>query len=102
GDHPEQRLIARLFPLDVGVKERSKENGLRVYPNPGNGRIQLQWPGHNAINLEVQDALGRTVYREEALRAPFELDLSHLTAGVYNLLVTARDGRRASAKWIKQ
>jgi hypothetical protein len=102
GDHPEQHLLLRLYPLDVGVQEQAKDQGLQLYPNPGSDLAQLTWAGHYTIAMEVKDALGRTVHREQVLHEPFFVDLSRLPSGFYNLLATAPDGKRASAKWLKQ
>jgi hypothetical protein len=102
GDHPEQRLLMRLYPLDVGVREHKKVGSLLVVPNPGNGLLQISWPGYREFDLEVRDGLGRIVHREHILRESDNVELPHVKAGVYNLLVTAPDGMRASAKWIKQ
>ncbi|MBS1938689.1 MAG: delta-60 repeat domain-containing protein [Bacteroidetes bacterium] len=102
GDHPEQRLLMRLFPLDVGVKENKKVGSPFVAPNPGNGLFQIRWPGYREFDLEVRDGLGRIVHREHILREGDNVELPHVKAGVYNLLVTAPDGTRASAKLMKQ
>ena len=72
------------------------------YPNPGDGSIRINWPSQRSFDLEVRDGLGRIVHREHLFRESDNVELPHLKAGVYNLLVTALDGTRASAKWIKQ
>lgn len=102
GDHPEQRLLMRLYPLDVGVREHKKVGSLLVVPNPGNGLLQISWPGYREFDLEVRDGLGRIVHREQIVEGSGNVELPHVKAGVYNLLVTAPDGMRASAKWMKQ
>ena len=102
GDHPEQRLLLRLYPLDVGVREHKKVGSLLVVPNPGNGLLQISWPGYREFDLEVRDGLGRIVHREQIVEGSGNVELSHVKAGVYNLLVTAPNGKQASAKWMKQ
>ncbi len=102
GDHPEQRLLMRLYPLDVGVLEHKKVGAFIAAPNPGNGLLQINWPGHREFDLEVLDGLGRIVHRKHLFRESANVELPHVKAGVYNLVVTAPDGTRASATWIKQ
>lgn len=88
--------------IPLGVPENKKVGSPFVVPNPGNGLFQISWPGHREFELEVRDGLGRIVHRERFVEGGGNVELPHVKAGVYNLLVTAPDGTRASAKWIKQ
>jgi hypothetical protein len=87
------------FPAGVQGLEAGRAS---IFPNPGSGLVQFTWPGHNMIAMEVMDALGRIVHREQVLHEPLATDLSALPAGMYNLLLTATDGKRTTAKWIRQ
>ena len=96
-------FIVKLHGLSVGIPEKEQPTGkVQVWPNPGHGQVRLDWPGHPVFNLEAQDATGRTVHREVAVRTPFIVDLSRLPKGFYNLLLRTPDGNYAAAKWMKQ
>lgn len=86
----------------AGLEELDHTVTFSLSPNPGNGTVQFVWPASREFGLEIRDALGRIVHREHIFKESDSVDLSHVKAGVYNLLVTAPDGTRASAKWIKQ
>jgi hypothetical protein len=64
--------------------------------------VHINWPGERLFDLEVRDGLGRIVRRERIVEGSGNVEIPHVKAGVYNLLVTAPNGTRASAKWIKQ
>jgi hypothetical protein len=59
-----------------------------LYPNPGQGLYQLQWPEcwQGEVKLRISDALGRVVYRETVEVGQSErkaFSLLHLSAGLY-------------------
>jgi hypothetical protein len=61
---------------------------ISIYPNPSNGRIQLQMDRAQLSNhsgLEIFDAHGFRVYSITNLdgRTEDEIDLSHLNQGLY-------------------
>ena len=86
----------------TGQEELNQAVNIALSPNPGNGLLQISWPGYHEFDLEVRDGLGRIVHREHLFRESDIVELPHVQAGVYNLLVAAPDGTRASAKWIQQ
>jgi hypothetical protein len=70
-----------------------------VSPNPSTGgRFQLNAPEAPALSsaaFTVSDMMGRTVAQQPALAAPSptrELDLSHLTTGIYLLRLDTKQG----------
>ncbi len=96
-------FIAKLNSLSVGMAEvQMPKHTLRVWPNPGEGHVRLSWLGQVQFSVEVIDTKGRMVLQQQATYAPFDLDLSHLPSGLYNLLVTAPDGTKTTAKWMYQ
>lgn len=98
-----QATWAEECEISLGLNEQHKADvALEPYPNPGSGFLQLNWPGNRTFDLIVQDAMGRTLYRNRVLEETGTVDLSPIPNGLYFLLVTAPDGTRASAKWIKQ
>jgi hypothetical protein len=52
--------------LEVGVPENERRTTLRIFPNPNSGPFTLSLSDAQAFDtLEIHDALGRCVYREQ-------------------------------------
>jgi subtilisin family serine protease len=85
-----------LSPTTGIVHSISNPQGILVYPNPGNGRFQLEWIGiqnGEEINLTVMDALGRQVksisYQSDG--NPFSIDLLGLKPGQYFIRLVSKN-----------
>lgn len=79
------------------INELSVES-LSFYPNPSNGRIQLN---DAKGQLQVFDLTGALVYSEVLNNNQETIDLSFLTKGIYQLTVS-NQGEVKTAKLIKQ
>jgi hypothetical protein len=87
----------------VGVEENVADQRLRVFPNPTEGLLNVQFdaPQSGKAQIEVFNVLGERVF--EATRATAAgtqrevIDMSTLTGGIYFVNITA-DGVRASRK----
>jgi hypothetical protein len=102
-NHPNQRLITRLYPLDVGVEEHSGfVPTLKVWPNPGDEFLQMEWPRKVIQELEIRDALGRLALSRKSLPNKTPIAVSGLGAGTYTVHVLTAQGERAVAQWLKQ
>lgn len=87
---PDQMLIARLHPLNVGVNELSPPPSLSVMPNPSNGQFTLSFPAQAEVGvLEVRDALGHLVQSDRLSPNGTEhrVELELQRAGLYYCLV---------------
>ncbi|MDA3944091.1 MAG: GEVED domain-containing protein [Bacteroidetes bacterium] len=78
----------------TGVNERNAIK-LAVYPNPGDGlfQIEMQSGENQKVNLRVFDGQGVSVYSAQDLQTntgKWKLDLSHLPAGVYHLIIEGK------------
>lgn len=85
-NHPNQRLITRLYPLHVGVDELASADVMSVTPNPSNGRFALNYQGQpEAGQLEVRDPLGRIVLHDRLspLSTEHQVVLENVGAGLY-------------------
>ena len=103
GDHPEQRLLMRLYPLNVGVGEAAATvPALSVYPNPAYDRLYVAWDMPGKFSVLVGDLQGRTWLAQNLRSGDAPLDISMLSPGVYLLSVISETGTKAVAKWIKQ
>ena len=103
GYHPEQVCMSRLSMPDVGVVEQSGQGRrLRVWPNPGREALHLEWSGDHIDELEVRDALGRSVLKRISILNNKPIDVASLVPGSYIVLARTAHGERAVAKWVKQ
>ncbi|MBK9597899.1 MAG: T9SS type A sorting domain-containing protein [Flavobacteriales bacterium] len=102
GDHPEQKFITRLYPLNVGVKEHSAERGIRVYPNPGTDKMNVSFEGPETYTVSIQDLQGRAVLERVIGSGTAPIDVSSLSQGMYTVLFIGANGERSTTKWIKQ
>jgi hypothetical protein len=106
--HPDQRMITRLYPLNVGVEElpgAGPEGVLHVWPNPAQDVLHVELPeaARQAMAV-VRDALGREVL-QQAVRSPsspMALDIRALPPGLYTVEVLDDTAGRRLAKWIKE
>ena len=77
------------------VPENGLGSGLRVFPNPGDGRFTVTLPKGNApATFTVRDALGRAVMNMTSSAGPITtLDLRSLAVGNYSLEVRMGEER---------
>ena len=80
------------------------KNKLKVYPNPTNGILHIQFAEAIEGQMSIYNALGKQVF---ALRLNSEMTVSTIStaefnAGVYYLVVSQEDGSRYSTSFIKQ
>lgn len=60
---------------------------LLVYPNPGNGAVQITLPNEGESTVHVYDPSGRLLLESKAQDRVFDLDLTTLPKGIYLLLI---------------
>ncbi|MCB9285648.1 MAG: T9SS type A sorting domain-containing protein [Lewinellaceae bacterium] len=73
------------------------DNEIRLFPNPGNGVVQINMPGNAGCEVSVWDALGQLVVQSHHLMEG-RIDLSELPVGLYFL--EFNDGQRSITKRI--
>ena len=64
---------------------------LNLYPNPTTGRATIQVPVSQvdlALDYQIVDNLGKTLSTGVITRNNFEIDLTHLSPGTYNLIIS--------------
>ena len=104
---PDQRFVTRLhrgdFTTSAPPLSSGEGPGMRVYPNPSSGVLQLsmdQLPP--TAQLVVLDALGRTVLQRSVRSHYTTMDLSAQGPGVYLLCVLAENERLAAVRVVVQ
>ena len=91
------------FGDPVSVQAVKTASGkLSIYPNPVSDKVSIAIPGSNKTTVVVYNAFGNEVLSAETNgNNKAELSISHLPAGVYNIV--AFDGiERQHGKFIKQ
>ncbi|MBX2926354.1 MAG: hypothetical protein KF852_00845 [Saprospiraceae bacterium] len=93
-------------PFTSAAGEAVLPGSFRIVPNPSGGSAaqlvisgRFEWP----LQVEVFDALGRRVVAPMVMRtAVLDLPAGDLLPGLYAVLVTDAQGRRATVKWVRR
>ena len=91
--------------IDVSVNDISGITGMELFPNPTNGILNVNLNSNESLSISISiiDLQGREVYSMNNLNVNGELnqqiDLTHLSNGVYSLLIRDEKGV-SSAKLI--
>jgi len=84
------------FTNHPGINEAFSNAGLQVVPNPSDGNIELWFSNipAGAYDIEIFSPDGKVVYRSKhhLNNDKINLDLSHLSGGLYLLKVTGDPG----------
>ncbi|MBQ4441205.1 MAG: leucine-rich repeat domain-containing protein [Bacteroidales bacterium] len=86
----------------VGIVGHDMDNSTHVWPNPTEGRVQVQSAGSDIRSVEVYDISGRQLFSLTANGTTADVDLSGIGAGVYLLRVTLSDGTVTSERIVKK
>ncbi len=99
-----QRMVSRLYGLEVGVREQEYSTVLSLFPNPSDGPLRIASSGLNWLGagITVFDPQGRKVAEGTLLEESPELDLRDLPSGCYVVQVTTTQGQRLMAKWTRE
>jgi len=88
--------------LTLGVPSWSADPVATARPNPSDGYTRLTWPGREGFSVRAFDLNGRQAGEWGSLRPDTPLDLSHLTPGLYELVLTTPDGKSARIRLLNQ
>ena len=85
----------------AGINEfKNKNEGLKFYPNPTNGIINIEV--ENANKIKVVNVLGELVKHEDLKFKQQSIDISSLQNGIYFLQVFNKDKLIGTAKIVKE
>ena len=76
--------------ISVGIKEIIPFSGVKIIPNPSNGKVSIETGLSTACHLAIYTVQGIKVFEKESFTDGM-LDLSHLPKGVYILKITTKD-----------
>ncbi len=100
------RAKNRSFENEFEASNNTLENNnsMSVYPNPGNGLINIRIPKSlkgKMIKIRVLNAIGQIISEfEKKANRQFQLDLSNFNSGIYSISLEG-NGERYSKKIIK-
>ncbi len=71
-------------PVIIGVSELTKNNVIKIFPNPAQDAITVNFPGNQleTTELEITTALGQTVFTK-TITSNEQIDISNLSNGLY-------------------
>lgn len=79
------------------IDDMSEPGLISLYPNPAGNHITISAVGITSGNMTVKDVTGRTVLIKNAVQHS-QIDISHLSAGVYYLILNDGNGK----EWIER
>jgi len=99
-------IFTTIMPAGTGhlaCWENPAKNRIRIYPNPAEERITLEWYGISPTNLDVEiiGMKGMTVYRNSyhsIVKLQESIDLQHLSDGIYMLKI--RTSEDITVTWL--
>ena len=101
GDCGDDTTSQNVLVQDVGIED-FELNPLKVFPNPSNGQFSIQLDGVNGrFNISILDQAGRIVMEDQQATTSTQVDLTHLSIGLYVIEVTI-DNKTFQQQLIKQ
>ncbi|MCL2132175.1 MAG: T9SS type A sorting domain-containing protein [Lentimicrobiaceae bacterium] len=92
-DYPAE-VIATINVGTLGLHENFISK-IKVYPNPANDNLFIESKGF--VTIKIYDMLGKEVLNQNA-DGKTEIDISHLSKGVYNVQIFSEDIDRSFAQ----
>ncbi len=84
-----QPVTASYFLNASTALSEEKSDLFKVFPNPGNGMLHIS-SASQIGNLKIMHITGEMVYMTSTNQMNLDLDLSHLTPGIYVILTDAQ------------
>ena len=81
------------------IQENSLYAPLRIYPNPSEGKVEMQ-SGNDCLRLELHDLVSGLVFAKDLQGTGEQIDLSHLPAGAYICKAFSASGQTRSGMLI--
>lgn len=75
----------------TGVNEKSNENSVSVFPNPSNGRFQLNWKKAQKATIRVYNSTGELILESRSSGTSHQLELSEFSHGVHYVKIQSRE-----------
>lgn len=72
-----------------------------IYPNPTQDRLKIDANPSYKFNLRIYDAEGQQVMKKSRVDTRTDIDISKLPTGVYLVVLTDKEGRKATNRLIR-
>ena len=83
------------------LKLSTPNNTPIIYPNPSSGILKTNLISIDAKTISVYNNIGLLILQDD-FKPSIEWDLSHLSNGIYTILLTQKNGQQKSLSWIKK
>lgn len=86
----------------LSVNEINASANIRLYPNPAQNNITLNWSGKEKMqSVRVTDLAGKTITQINQPENTLNIDISHLEKGIY-LVETSGENFRVVKRFVKE
>ena len=75
-------------------------NQIKIFPNPNNGKFNVQMSKFENIKMEIYNVFGECIDKQIFKSANEQIDLSNVSDGIYFLRMTSEQGATYSQKFI--
>lgn len=90
-------------PLPLSINDMAAfGDTFTVYPNPGNGKFNLNLNSVQEVNSQVTDILGNVLFTSNVKSRTTEIDISDQAPGIYFLKLSDTKGNSVTKKIVKQ
>ncbi|MFO0357372.1 MAG: DUF4465 domain-containing protein [Sphingobacteriaceae bacterium] len=79
-------------PSFVGLNELNGAQNASIYPNPSNDKLFIQLNTKESSTIQLFDSKGKLVIEQLYEGSNTPIDLSNLTAGIYNVKINTSNG----------
>ena len=93
----ESELLIQINDLKLSIPN----NTSIIYPNPSSGILKTNLISIDAKTISVYNNIGLLILQDD-FKPSMEWDLSHLSNGIYTILLTQKNGQQKSLFWIKK
>ena len=93
-------FVQKLSQMNNNVAiDKPLPSPIKLYPNPSSGLFFIALPtGVHEAHIQISDAMGRLVHQSKLSQSKNQLDISQLTAGIYQIEMSLRPGKKLYGK----
>lgn len=96
GNNNFQQTEDEIIPMKVlGISKLTREDGITVYPNPVAQTLFLECKNNRYTQLTVINVLGQVVKQQTLHTGNNSIDMAHMSAGAYYLILKGNDDTRS-------
>jgi len=92
-------IIVKYTTSSTGITDILKVSNLKIYPNPANNNFFMECENCNTV--KIYDMLGKEVL-SQTFNGKTEINISHLSKGIYNVKVLSEDRVIGNSKIVKR